>query len=146
MLNKALLQGRLVADPELRYTPSGVAVSNFRIAAERNVTDDHGERQADFINIVAWRGTAEFVAKYWTKGDMIILEGRIQTRQYTDKQQNKRTAVEVVADHVFFAGGKNKTQSNSDYGGNNYGGYGNSGGFNPDFGTPVSFSDEDLPF
>ena len=151
MLNRVTLQGRLVADAELRYTPSGVAVANFRVACDRNVKNDQGERDADFINVVCWKGTAEFVAKWFHKGDMIVLEGRLQTRNYEDKNGRKVYVTEVVADHCFFTGSKKDGQNNnrnnggydnSGYGGNNYGGYGNSGGF----GTPVSFSDEDLPF
>ena len=146
MLNRVTLQGRLVADAELRYTPSGTAVANFRIACDRNVKNDSGERDADFINVVCWKGTAEFVAKWFHKGDMIVLEGRLQTRNYDDKNGRRVYITEVVADHLFFAGSSNNKKSqNNNYGGNNYGGYSNSGGFN-DFGTPVSFSDEDLPF
>lgn len=104
MLNVAVLQGRLVADPELRHTQSDIAVCSFRIAVDRNFGGS--ERQADFIDVVAWRQTAEFVCKYFTKGQMIALDGRIQTRNYEDKNGNKRTAVEVVADNVNFCGPK----------------------------------------
>lgn len=103
MLNKTILQGRLVADPELRQTPNGVATASFRLAVERDFKDkSSGERQVDFINVVAWRQTAEFVSHLFTKGSMAILEGRLQIREYTDKEGNKRTAAEVVADHVYF--------------------------------------------
>lgn len=114
MLNKAILMGRLVADPELRQTPNGVPVAPFRIAVERNYVKDR-ERQADFIDIVAWRGTAEFVSRYFRKGTMMIVEGSIQTRNYEDKNGNKRVAVEVIADHVLFGEAKNvqETQSGS---------------------------------
>lgn len=105
MLNRAILMGRLVADPELRQTPNGISVVSFRIAVDRNYSKDR-ERQADFIDIVAWRQTAEFVSRYFAKGRMIALEGSIQTRSYEDKQGNKRTAVEVVADNVYFADSK----------------------------------------
>ena len=106
MLNRAILMGRLVADPELRQTPNGVSVCSFRIAVDRNYSRDR-ERQTDFIDIVAWRQTAEFVSRYFTKGKMIIIEGSIQTRNYEDKNGNKRTAVEVVADNVQFGESKN---------------------------------------
>lgn len=105
MLNRAILMGRLTADPDLRQTPSGVSVTVFRIAVDRNYAKDR-ERQTDFIDIVAWRGTAEFVTKYFRKGSMIIVEGSIQTRNYEDKNGNKRTAVEVVANNVQLVGSK----------------------------------------
>lgn len=100
MLNKVILMGRLVSDPELRQTPNGVSVCAFRIAVDRNYSGK--EKQADFIDIVAWRQSAEFVSKYFAKGKMIIVEGSIQTRKYEDKNGNKRTAVEVVAENVQF--------------------------------------------
>lgn len=106
MLNRAILMGRLVADPELRQTPNGVSVTSFRIAVDRNFNSKGGERQADFLDIVAWRQTAEFVTRYFTKCRMIALEGSIQTRSYEDKNGNKRTAVEIVADNVYFADSK----------------------------------------
>lgn len=104
MLNVAVLMGRLVADPELRQTPSGLSVTTFRIAVDRNHAKTGQERQADFIDIVAWRQTAEFVCKYFRKGSMIAVQGSIQTRSYEDKNGNKRTAFEVVADNVSFTG------------------------------------------
>lgn len=100
--------GRLVADPELRQTTNGISVCSFRIAVDRNYSKGQ-ERQADFIDIVAWRSSAEFVSKYFSKGKMIIVEGSIQTRNYEDKNGNKRTAVEVVADNVMF--GETKSAS-----------------------------------
>ena len=109
MLNVAVLMGRLVADPELRRTQSDLAVCSFRIAVDRSYSNKSGERQADFIDIVAWRSTAEFVCKYFTKGQMIAVEGSIQTRSYEDKQGNKRTAVEVVANNVSFCGSKRES-------------------------------------
>lgn len=111
MLNVAVLQGRLVADPELRTTQGGTSVCSFRIAVDRNFSDQSGQRQADFIDIVAWRGTAEFVCKYFSKGQLIALNGRIQTRSYEDRNGNKRTAVEVVADNVSFCGSKSENGS-----------------------------------
>ena len=106
MLNVVAIQGRLVADPELRTTPQGTSVCQFRIACERSFARQGEQRQADFINIVAWRSTAEFVCKYFSKGSMILVEGRIQTRQYQDKNGNSRTTTEVLASQVSFCGGK----------------------------------------
>ncbi len=106
MLNCAVLMGRLVADPELRTTPNGISVTSFCIAVDRNFVRQGEERQTDFINIVAWRQTADFVTRYFHKGSMIAVQGSIQTRNYEDKQGNKRTAVEVVADNVSFCGSK----------------------------------------
>ena len=101
-LNVVALMGRLVAEPELRHTPNGVATCTFRIAVDRSYSKD-GERKADFIDIVTWRQTAEFVCKYFHKGSMIAVNGSIQTRNYEDKNGNKRTAFEVVAEGVHFA-------------------------------------------
>ena len=99
MLNKIFLMGRLVADPELRTTPSGVSVSTFRIACDRDFKDkETGERETDFINIVAWRQTAEFVSRSFSKGRMAVVVGRLQIRNYTDRDGNKRTAAEVIAE------------------------------------------------
>lgn len=107
MLNKAILVGRLTADPELKQTPNGVSVCTFSIAISRPYSGKGGEKQTDFINIVAWRNTAEFVARYFCKGNAIGIDGSIQTRSYTDKQGSKRTAFEVVADAVSFVESKN---------------------------------------
>lgn len=106
MLNCAIIMGRLVADPELRTTPNGVSVTSFRVAVDRNFVRQGEERQADFIDVVAWRQTAEFVTRFFRKGSMIAVQGSIQTRSYEDKQGNKRTAVEIVADNVSFTGSK----------------------------------------
>ena len=106
MLNIVAIMGRLVADPELRTTTQGNSVCSFRIACDRSYVQQGQERQADFIDIVAWRQQAEFVSKYFQKGSMIAVEGSLQTRQYQDKQGNKRTAVEVVANNISFAGAK----------------------------------------
>ena len=103
MLNSVCLMGRLVADPELRQTPSGVSVCSFRIAVDRTYQPKGQEKQTDFINIVTWRGTAEFVSRYFRKGQLVAVQGSIQTSQYTDRDGNKRTAFDVVADNVFFA-------------------------------------------
>lgn len=105
MINSVVLMGRLTADVVLRTTTSGTSVASFTIAVERNYKQGD-EKQADFINIVAWRNTAEFVSKYFHKGDMIAIEGAIQTRKYEDNNGNKRTATEVVADNVSFCGSK----------------------------------------
>ena len=116
MYNKAILIGRLTADPELKQTPNGVSVCSFSIACDRAFSGRNGERQTDFINIVTWRQQAEFVSKYFSKGRLIGIDGSIQTRNYEDKNGNKRTAVEVVADRAFFVDGKNSAQgSGSSY-------------------------------
>jgi single-strand DNA-binding protein len=106
MLNVAVLMGRLVADPELRQTPSGVSVTSFTLAVDRSYVKAGTERQTDFIDVVAWRGTAEFVCKYFRKGQLAAVQGSIQTRSYTDKEGNKRKAFEIVADNVHFAESK----------------------------------------
>ena len=112
MLNKIFLQGRLVADPEMRHTPSGVAVASLRLAVDRDFKDkETGEKKADFINVVAWRSTAEFVSRYFTKGRMAVVEGRLQIRDYTDRDGNKRTAAEVVADNVYFGDSKRDAEA-----------------------------------
>lgn len=103
MLNVVVLMGRLTADPELRHTPNGVSVTSFTVACDRSYCKQGEERQTDFIDIVAWRNTAEFVCKYFSKGQLIAVQGSIQTRSYTDKQGNKRKAFEIVADNVHFA-------------------------------------------
>ena len=105
MLNVVAIMGRLVADPELRTTPAGHSVCSFRIACDRSYVQQGQQRQADFIDIVAWQ-QAEFVSKYFRKGSLIAVEGRLQTRQYQDKNGNNRTAVEVVANNISFAGAK----------------------------------------
>ena len=105
MLNVAVLTGRLCADPELKQTQSGVSVVTICIAVDRRYKSGE-DRQADFINVTAWRSTADFIAKYFHKGDMIGLQGSIQTRKYQDKDGNNRTAVEVLAEQVHFVGGR----------------------------------------
>lgn len=104
-MNRVVLVGRLARDPELRTTPSGVSVCNFTVACDRRYTQN-GERQADFINCIAWRQSGEFVSRYFTKGNRIALEGSIQTRSWDDQNGNKRYATEVVVDHVEFAQSK----------------------------------------
>lgn len=106
MLNVVAIMGRLVADPELRTTQQGTNVCTFRIACERSYTPKGQQRQADFVDIVAWGKTAEFICKFFQQGSMIAIDGSLQTRNYQDKQGNKRTAVEVVANNISFAGAK----------------------------------------
>ena len=131
MLNHIVIMGRLTRDPELRRTGSGIAVASFSVAVDRDFGGrDGGERETDFIDCVAWRQTGEFVSKYFTKGRMIVVSGRLQIRSWTDKDGNKRRTAEVVADNVYFGDSKRDSDSgNSNYGGNAYGGnsYGNSG-------------------
>lgn len=110
-MNNVTLMGRLTQDPELKQTPNGVSVATFSLAVNRNFQSKDGTRQADFINIVVWRGTADLVCKYFAKGQQVALEGSIQTRSYEDKQGNKRTAFEVVADQVYFAEGKSDSNT-----------------------------------
>lgn len=111
MLNTAILMGRLTADPELKTTPNNVTVTSFTIAVDRSYAKAGEARQTDFIDIVAWRSTAEFICKYFRKGQMIALQGSIQTRSYTDSQGIKRKAFEVVADGVHFCGGKSEEKT-----------------------------------
>lgn len=109
MLNHIVLMGRLTKDPELRHTQSGTPVASFRLAVDRDFKDKAtGEKATDFIDIVVWRQTAEFVSRYFQKGRMAVVDGRLQTRSYQDREGNKRTAVEVVADHVYFGDSKKK--------------------------------------
>ena len=110
MLNRAILIGRLTKDPELRQTPNGTSVCTFTVAVNRPYRADR-EQQADFIEVVAWKGAAEFVTKYFSKGKMIIVEGSIQTRSYEDRSGNKRKAVEVVANNVQFGEPKRDERS-----------------------------------
>ena len=119
MLNCAIIMGRLVADPELRTTANGTTVTSFTVAIERSFVKAGEERQADFLDIVAWRSTAEFITRYFRKGSMIAIQGSIQARSYEDKNGNKRKAVEIVADNVSFCGSKSEGGSaggNSRYG------------------------------
>ena len=107
MLNHITLMGRLTRDPELRRTQTGTPVASFRIAVDRDfVPKDGGEKQTDFIDIVAWRSTAEFVSRFFTKGRMIVVSGRLQMRDWTDKDGGKRTSAEVIADNVYFGDSK----------------------------------------
>lgn len=111
MLNKCFLQGRLTRDPELRHTQSGTPVVSFSLAVDRDFKDKStGEKSTDFIDIVAWRNTAEFVSRYFSKGRMAVVVGQLQVRDWTDKDGNKRTTAEVVAESVYFADSKRETQ------------------------------------
>ena len=116
MYNKVILMGRITHDLELKTTPSGANVCSFSIAVDRRFQQKGEEKKSDFFNIVAWRQQAEFVSKYFQKGSLIAIEGSLQTRQYQDKQGNNRTAVEVVANNINFAGPKSSNQG----GGANY--------------------------
>ena len=135
MLNHIVIMGRLTRDPELRRTGSGIAVASFTVAVDRDFGGrDGGEKETDFIDCVAWRHTGEFVSKYFTKGSMIVVSGRLQIRGWTDKDGNKRRTAEVVADNCYFGESKRGSEGGS-YGGNTYGGnayggnsYGNQGG------------------
>ncbi len=131
MLNHITVMGRLTRDPELRRTGSGIAVASFTVAVDRDFAPkDGGERETDFIDCVAWRQTGEFVSKYFTKGRMAVVSGRLQIRSWTDKDGNKRRTAEIVADNVYFGDSKrDEHQGNSSfaggnnaYGGNSYGG------------------------
>ena len=117
MLNIVAIMGRLVADPELRTTPAGVNVCQFRIACDRNFARQGEQRQADFVDIVAWRQQADFVCKYFSKGSLIAINGRIQTRNYQDKNGNNRTAFAVVAENINFGGSKGTSSAKVDDGG-----------------------------
>ena len=128
MLNHITIMGRLTRDPELRRTGSGIAVASFTVAVDRDFGGrDGGERETDFIDCVAWRQTGEFVSKYFTKGSMIVVSGRLQIRNWNDKDGNKRRTAEVVADNCYFGESKRSNEGGSysngnSYGGNSYGG------------------------
>ena len=111
MLNKVILMGRMAADPELKTTPGGVSVATFRLAVERNYAPEGEKRQADFINCVAWRNTGEFIVRHFGKGALLAVEGSIQTRNYEDKNGNKRTAVEVIVNQAHFCGGGERKEA-----------------------------------
>ena len=115
MLNRIILMGRLTRDPELRRTGSGTAVTSFSLAVDRDFKSQSGEKETDFIDIVAWRSTAEFVSKYFTKGRMAVVEGRLQIRDWTDRDGGKRRSAEVVADNVYFGDSKRDSGDTSGY-------------------------------
>lgn len=136
MLNKVFLQGRLVADPELRRTQQGTPVASYRLAVDRDYkSKDSNAQNTDFVNIVSWRNTAEFVSRYFTKGRMMLVEGRLQMRSYTDKDGNRRMAAEVVTDNVHFADSRKNGSNNED------GSLQESAGF-----EELADDDGDLPF
>lgn len=115
-MNKVFMMGRLVKDPELKTTPNGISTCSFSIAVDRNYQKKGEEKTSDFFNVVAWRGTAEFICRYFSKGRMILIEGEMQTRRYTDKNGNPATWYEIMVDNAFFTGEKSSN-------GGNYGGY-----------------------
>lgn len=106
MLNRIIVMGRMTCDPELRRTNSGTAVASFTVAVDRDFKSQSGEKETDFIDVVAWRNTAEFASKYFSKGRMAVVEGRLQIRDWTDKDGNKRRSAEIVADSVYFGDSK----------------------------------------
>ena len=118
MLNHIVIMGRLTRDPEIRRTGTGIAVASFSVAVERDFgKNENGEKETDFIDCVAWRTTGEFVSKYFTKGSMIVVSGRLQIRGWTDKDGNKRRSAEVVADNVYFGESKRSSEGSGSYGG-----------------------------
>ncbi|MBO2944491.1 single-stranded DNA-binding protein [Paenibacillus sp. F411] len=162
MLNRVILIGRLTRDPELRYTPAGVAVTQFTLAVDRPFTGQGGEREADFIPVVTWRQLAETCANYLRKGRLTAVEGRIQVRNYENNEGKRVYVTEVIADNVRFlesnrdSGGGSGQREESTYNGgssNSGGNRGNSGGYSrnnqdpfSDEGKPIDISDDDLPF
>ena len=155
MLNHITIMGRLTRDPELRRTGSGVAVTSFTVAVDRDFGGQNGEKETDFIDCVAWRQTGEFVSNYFTKGRMIVVSGRLQIRTWNDKDGAKRRAAEVVADNVYFGDSKPEAAGNGSYGASPYNnGYGGlapaTGGYSaPAPGSNFAMMDDDdgtLPF
>ena len=139
MLNKIFLMGRLTRDPEMRHTQNGTAVASFSIAVDRDFKDKQsGEKVTDFVDIVAWRSTAEFVDKYFSKGRMAVVEGRLQIRDWTDKDGNKRRSAEIVADNVYFGSSRRDDASNGSYNNNSYGGNYGSAPANNNYGSSYS--------
>ena len=147
-MNQIVIMGRMTRDPELRQTPSGIPVASFTLAVDRGFTPkDGGEKQTDFIDVVAWRNTAEFVSKYFVKGQMAAVTGRLQIRDWTDKDGNKRRSAEVVADNIYFTESKKSREAS-------FGHVEPKDDYSPGFTTPVESSDfteldmddGDLPF
>ena len=141
MLNKIIIMGRLTIDPELRRTGSGTAVTSFSLACDRDFKSQSGDKETDFIEVVAWKNTAEFVSKYFSKGRMAVVEGRLQIRDWTDKAGNKRTTAEVVAENVYFADSK-RSESNDNQK-ENFNAL--SGRLSDDF-VPISEEGGEIPF
>lgn len=150
MLNHITIMGRLVRDPELRYTQSGIAVASFTVAVDRDFKSESGERQTDFIDCVAWRQTGEFVSKYFSKGSMAAVSGRLQIRDWQDKEGNKRRNSEIVVDNIYFGESKRSQNSNEN---NSYGtpppaqsqNFNNSSTMSAGF-SEIDGGDGDLPF
>jgi single-strand DNA-binding protein len=132
MLNSIIIMGRLTSTPELKTTTSGISVTSFTVAVDRRFQKQGEEKQTDFLNVVAWRQAADFVCKYFNKGDMIAVQGELQTRRYEDKDGNKRTATEIIADNVSFCGGKKESAQAAAQTGESYDDY--------------AGNDDDLPF
>ena len=141
MLNKIIIMGRLTRDPELRRTGSGTAVTSFSLACDRDFKLLSGEKETDFIEVVAWKNTAEFVSKYFSKGRMSVVEGRLHIREWTDKDGGKRRSAEVVAENVYFADSK-RSESNDNQKENLNA---LSGRLSDDF-VPISEEDGEIPF
>ena len=141
MLNKIIIMGRLTINPELRRTGSGTAVTSFSLACDRDFKSQSGDKETDFIEVVAWKNTAEFVSKYFSKGRMAVVEGRLQIRDWTDKDGGKRRSAEVVADNVYFADSK-RSESNDNQK-ENFNAL--SGRVSDDF-VPDSEEDGEIPF
>ena len=153
MLNTVAIMGRLVADPELRHTPSNFSVTSFTVAVSRSYVKQGTERQTDFIDVVAWRNTAEFICRYFKKGQMIAIEGSLQTRTYQDKEGHNRKAVEVLANNVYFTESRSNSQNS-----NSERAYEERSNISSQEETPLAFSqgsqddfsvisdDDDLPF
>ena len=127
MLNRIVLMGRLTRDPELRKTQSDTLVCSFSLAVDRDYKKDGEKKETDFIDIVAWRATAEFVSKFFTKGRMAVVEGRLQIRDWTDKEGNKRRSAEVVVDNMYFGESRRRDGDSGDSRSSSYSSYGNSG-------------------
>lgn len=144
MLNRVILIGRLTRDPELKYTPAGVAVTTFTLAVDRPFTNGNGDREADFIPVVTWRQLAETCANYLRKGRLTAVEGRIQIRNYDNNEGRRVYVTEVIADNVRFLESANKDQQGAS-GGNGGSGRGNGDPFQDD-GRPIDISEDDMPF
>ena len=143
MLNKIILMGRLTRDPELRHTGSGTPVASFSLAVDRDFKSQSGEKETDFIDIVAWRNTAEFVSKYFTKGRMAVVEGRLQIRDWTDNDGRKRRTAEVIAENVYFGDSKKESGGASQQ--DNFNALNNRMSQNQDF-AEIGEEDGELPF
>lgn len=148
MLNHIVIMGRFVRDPELRRTQNGTSVASFTLAVDRDRKDENGSRECDFISCVAWKGIGEFVFKYFAKGSMAVVSGRLQIREWKDKDGNKRSSAEIVAENVYFGDGKRDTTgSNPSAGtGNSYGSYAAPAAAPASDFTVLEDADTQLPF